>query len=178
MTSPIVSRSLSTQSRRCHQVVRCRWGGHRRRRWRFGSVRPNPGHGRNGQVVLCASGEDLRREMIEDRECRLADLLRLAHDGIAPTRDSPARGDHLSECLRARLRGHRVEAHGFALSGRPLGALAQGEEPSGAGGLTRGRGGGVAVGRVSNFSPKSYPRRPARAGTTRSMSRSTASASP
>jgi bifunctional non-homologous end joining protein LigD len=47
------------------------------------------GQGRNGQAVLCAfdlievNGEDLRREMIEDRKRRLAGLLRLAHDGIA-----------------------------------------------------------------------------------------------
>jgi bifunctional non-homologous end joining protein LigD len=47
------------------------------------------GHGRNGQAVLCAfdlievNGEDLRREMIEDRKRRLAGLLRLQHEGIA-----------------------------------------------------------------------------------------------
>jgi bifunctional non-homologous end joining protein LigD len=46
-------------------------------------------HRSNAVAVLCAfdllevNGEDLRREMIEDRKRRLAGLLRLPHDGIA-----------------------------------------------------------------------------------------------
>ena len=46
-------------------------------------------HRSNAVAVLCAfdllevNGEDLRRQMIEDRKRRLAGLLRLPHDGIA-----------------------------------------------------------------------------------------------
>jgi bifunctional non-homologous end joining protein LigD len=56
------------------------------------------GHGRNGQAVLCAfdlievNGEDLRREMIEDRKRRLAGLLRLQHNGIAANEGFTAEG--------------------------------------------------------------------------------------
>lgn len=47
------------------------------------------GRGTNAGAVLCAfdllevNGEDLRREPIEDRKRRLAELLRLPHEGIA-----------------------------------------------------------------------------------------------
>jgi bifunctional non-homologous end joining protein LigD len=47
------------------------------------------GHGRNASAILCAfdllevDGEDVRREPIENRKRRLAELLRQPHDGIA-----------------------------------------------------------------------------------------------
>ncbi len=47
------------------------------------------GHGSNARAILCAfdllevNGEDVRREPIEDRKRRLAELLRRQHDGIA-----------------------------------------------------------------------------------------------
>jgi bifunctional non-homologous end joining protein LigD len=47
------------------------------------------GHATNAGAILCAfdlievNGEDIRREMIEDRKRRLAGLLRLQHEGIA-----------------------------------------------------------------------------------------------
>jgi bifunctional non-homologous end joining protein LigD len=47
------------------------------------------GHGRNGRALLCAfdlleiNGEDIRQKPIEERKRRLAELLRLPHDGIA-----------------------------------------------------------------------------------------------
>jgi hypothetical protein len=46
--------------------------------------------------------------------------------------------------MRAWLRGHRVEALAVAVSGGPLSAVAQDQEPSGAGGEARGRR-GVAI---------------------------------
>jgi bifunctional non-homologous end joining protein LigD len=83
------------------------------------------GHGRNGQAVLCTfdlievNGEDLRREMIEDRKRRLAGLLRLSHDGIAANEDSPARarqsiGTHARSAARASCRSAWVRPIGPA----------------------------------------------------------------
>jgi len=46
-------------------------------------------HGSNARAILCAfdllevNGEDIRRERIEDRKRRLADLLRMPHEGLA-----------------------------------------------------------------------------------------------
>jgi bifunctional non-homologous end joining protein LigD len=91
------------------------------------------GHGRNGQAVLCAfdlieeNGEDLRRELIEDRKRRLAGLLRLQYDGITDNEGFTGE-DHLSPRLRARLRGHRVQAHGLALPGWPFEVVVDGGE--------------------------------------------------
>jgi ATP-dependent DNA ligase len=66
-------------------------------------------------ALLCAfdllelDGEDLRRQPLETRKAALARLLGGAPVGLALGRDRlPAR-------LRARLRGHRIEAQGVAL---------------------------------------------------------------
>jgi hypothetical protein len=48
------------------------------------------------------------------------------------------RGDLLQACLRARLRGHRVEASRLAVPRRPRRLLDKGQEPGGARGHTRG----------------------------------------
>jgi hypothetical protein len=94
----------------------------------FASIR---GYTTAAGAVLCAfdllevNGEDLRHEIIEDRKRRLAGRLRLSHDGIVINETVHRRKrDDLSARLRARLRRHRVEAHGLALQGRSLGALA------------------------------------------------------
>ena len=94
------------------------------------------GHATNARAVLCAfdllevNGDDIRAEPFEDRKRRLAGLLRLPHDGIALTQAiQRRRRDDLQTRLRARLRGHRVQAARLAIPCRPLGALAQNQEP-------------------------------------------------
>ena len=79
-------------------------------------------HRTNAVAVLCAfdllevNGEDVRREPLEDRKRRLAGLLRFPHDGIAVNETFHRRGrDDLQARLRARLRGHRVEAARLAV---------------------------------------------------------------
>jgi bifunctional non-homologous end joining protein LigD len=84
------------------------------------------GHRPSEAAVLCAfdllelDGEDLRREPIETRKSTLKSLL-------------PG--------LYARLRGYRVEAPGLTLSLRARRLLGEGQEPGGARGHARGRGG-------------------------------------
>jgi hypothetical protein len=81
-------------------------------------------------------GRDLRREPLEERKRRLADLLnRAKHPGLQLSEhvDSPATS---RPRLRARLRGDRFEAQGLALSigAAQVHGLDQGEESGGAGG--------------------------------------------
>ena len=99
------------------------------------------GHATNAGAILCAfdllevNGEDIRREPIEDRKRRLAGLLRLPHDGIALQRAiQRRRRDDLQARLRARLRGHCVQTTWVVIPRRPIGALAQDQEPGRAGG--------------------------------------------
>jgi bifunctional non-homologous end joining protein LigD len=79
----------------------------------------------NDAVLLCAfdllelDGVDLRREPIEVHKRTLKGLLRREHRGIAFNHHLRYAGrDRLPACLRARLRGHCVEATGLALSAR------------------------------------------------------------
>ena len=90
-------------------------------------------------VTLCAfdllelDGVDLRREPIEVRKRTLKGLLRASRDRLQP----PLRYggcDRLPTRLRARLRGHCVEAAGLALSARALRPLAEDQKPDGASG--------------------------------------------
>ena len=91
-------------------------------------------------VTLCAfdllelDGVDLRREPIEVRNRTLKGLLRRAHHGIAFNRHFGHGGhDRLPTCLRARLRGHCIEATWLALSARAFRQLAEDQKPCGAG---------------------------------------------
>jgi hypothetical protein len=100
---------------------------------------PIRGHRPSEAAVLCASDllelddEDLRREPIETRKSTLKSLLRGKHAGIAFNAHLPG--------LYARLRGYRVEAPGLTLSLRARRLLGEGQEPGGARGHARGRGG-------------------------------------
>ena len=103
---------------------------------------------RDHDAVLCAfdlielDGEDLRWQPVERRKAMLADLLRDIRDGIAFNKHYE--GDGASDFrarLRTRLRRNRLEAPRLALPLRPRQSLAQDQEPGGAGGEARGRGG-------------------------------------
>ena len=102
------------------------------------------GHRPSEAAVLCAfdllelDGEDLRREPIETRKSTLKSLLRGKHAGIAFNAHFGWR-DRLPSGLRARLRGHRVEAPGVAVPFWPRRLLAEGQEPGGARGHTKPR---------------------------------------
>jgi bifunctional non-homologous end joining protein LigD len=93
----------------------------------FDLIRRN-GHGRD--AVLCAfdliefDGEDLRRTPIERRKERLLRLVRDRHPGIVFNATLRCRWRHrVQERLRARLRGHCVEAAwlAFGLGDRRIG---------------------------------------------------------
>jgi hypothetical protein len=81
-------------------------------------------------------------EVIAAPAARLAEVKGLGEAACRYCLQSALRrrwGDHLQARVRARLRGHRVEAPGFVLPLWPLGLLDQGQESGGAGGQTRGR---------------------------------------
>jgi hypothetical protein len=75
--------------------------------------------------LLEVNGEDVRAEPIEDRKRRLAGLLRLSHQGIA-----------LNETYRED--GTMISKHA-TVQNRPIGLLAQDQEPGCAGGEARSR---------------------------------------
>jgi hypothetical protein len=95
--------------------------------------------------VLCAFDlleldvEDLRRLPVEARKAGLAELLRKPSQGIALNTHYVGHG-RLSAGPQARLRAHRVEAARLALPLRPIQAMAQDQEPGGAGIAAGGRG--------------------------------------
>ena len=102
------------------------------------------GHRPNAAAVLCAfdlielDGEDLRRTPIETRKSTLKSLLRGNMRASCSTLIS-LRCHRLPPGLRARLRGHRVEAARLALSFRPCRLLAESQKPGGTRCRARGR---------------------------------------
>jgi hypothetical protein len=106
------------------------------------------GHRFSQAAVLCAfdllelDGEDFRREPIKTRKSTLKSLLRGKRAGIAfKAHFSRGWRNRLPSGLRARLRGHGVEAPGLTLSLRPRGLLGEGQKPGSASSHARGRGG-------------------------------------
>ena len=86
--------------------------------------------------LLELDGADLRREPLEVRKATLAN-----HPTAEPARRAAERApgarlraDGFPACLRARLRGHRLQATGIALPIRALAGLAKVQESGGAGG--------------------------------------------
>jgi hypothetical protein len=73
------------------------------------------------------NGEDIRAEPIEDRKRRLAGLLRLPHDGIAL--NEQFKGDGAMIYKHACALGCEGIVSRLAIPCRPLGALAQNQEP-------------------------------------------------
>jgi ATP-dependent DNA ligase len=89
--------------------------------------------------LLELDGQDLRREPLETRKATLASLLRGSLPGLRLVEHlAHDRDRRLPPRLPAGLRGHRVEAPGLAVCQRPHTALAQVQEPGGAGGEARG----------------------------------------
>jgi uncharacterized membrane protein YhaH (DUF805 family) len=112
----------------------------------------------NHAAVLCAfdllelDGEDLRRLPIGVRKAGLAGLLHTRHSGIALI----GHGDIVYQ--QACKLG--CEAVGLAVSLRPIEAMAQGQESSGASGAARGRGGlGTLTPSRDTASARRYDRR-------------------
>jgi hypothetical protein len=84
----------------------------------------------------------LNEKINERRKALLADLSRRhSRRDRVQSAFRGRRGDRLRARLRARLRKDRLEAAQFAVPGWPRRPLAQGQEPVGACGTTRGRGG-------------------------------------
>jgi bifunctional non-homologous end joining protein LigD len=81
--------------------------------------------------LLELDGTDLRREPIETRKATLASVLRKCRPGLRLNEHLGTSGGRrrVPARLRARLRGHLVQAARLALSLRPLAGLAQVQEP-------------------------------------------------
>jgi hypothetical protein len=88
--------------------------------------------------LLELDGNDLRRTPIEERKHALANLLYRGRDGIAFNKHYDDEGAVIFKRLRARLRGHRIEAARLAIPIWSGQRLAQDQEPSGTGGEARG----------------------------------------